>query len=182
VHVGICADIVRVVEVYEVIGANLAVDRQRSEKQEDIDREIARVRRSPRNVRTACLVLMIELGHGLRDSKDTSADYAESATKHKRILHCGRCCITRPALAMDALQKLDDGNLALETPPDPRTGTTVFEAQPLLCVCGARMRIVCFIADPRVADRILGHRDSERCQRQFPASRLFSLAPPNKRL
>jgi hypothetical protein len=29
--------------------------------------------------------------------------------------------ITRPALAMDALHKLDDGSLALETPPDPRT-------------------------------------------------------------
>jgi len=29
--------------------------------------------------------------------------------------------ITRPALAMDALQKLDDGNLALEAPPEPRS-------------------------------------------------------------
>jgi len=32
--------------------------------------------------------------------------------------------ITRPALAMDALEKLDDGTLSLETPPDPRTGAT----------------------------------------------------------
>jgi hypothetical protein len=30
--------------------------------------------------------------------------------------------ITRPSLAMDALQKLEDGRLALETRPDPRTG------------------------------------------------------------
>ncbi len=30
--------------------------------------------------------------------------------------------ISRPALAMDALQKLDDGRLVLETPPDPRSG------------------------------------------------------------
>ena len=39
--------------------------------------------------------------------------------------------ITRPALAMDALQKLDDGRLALETPPDPRTGATILSLDPL---------------------------------------------------
>jgi hypothetical protein len=39
--------------------------------------------------------------------------------------------ITRPALAMDALQKLNDGNLALETRPDPRTGATVVALDPL---------------------------------------------------
>jgi hypothetical protein len=39
--------------------------------------------------------------------------------------------ITRPALAMDALQRLDDGNLALETPPDPRTGATLLALDPL---------------------------------------------------
>jgi hypothetical protein len=39
--------------------------------------------------------------------------------------------ITRLALAMDALQKLDDGNLALETPPDPRTGATLLALDPL---------------------------------------------------
>jgi hypothetical protein len=40
----------------------------------------------------------------------------------------------------------------------------VLEADPLVCSCGARMRIVSFIADPRVADRILRHRDSRRCR------------------
>jgi hypothetical protein len=30
--------------------------------------------------------------------------------------------ITRPAMAMDALQELEGGNLALEIPPDPRIG------------------------------------------------------------
>jgi hypothetical protein len=30
--------------------------------------------------------------------------------------------ITRPSLAMDALEKRDDGTLAMQTPPDPRTG------------------------------------------------------------
>ena len=32
--------------------------------------------------------------------------------------------ITRPVLAMDALEKLDNGRLILETPPDPRSGAT----------------------------------------------------------
>jgi len=153
--------------------------------------------------------------------------------------------ITRPALAMDALRKLEDGYLALETPPDPRTGATllvldphewihristhipdpgshcqrfygaysnrgrivcagepadspgagapapeardnsdssrearstwarlirkIFEADPLICAaCGARMRIVSFITDPRVVDRILCHRKSERCKAKDP--------------
>ena len=152
--------------------------------------------------------------------------------------------ITRPALAMDALQKLDDGNLALETRPDPRTGATlvaldplewihritahipdpgrhcqrfygaysnrgrvvkpcaqedgadagpdthnkgensdfsrearstwarlirkIFEADPLICTCGARMRIVSFITEPRVVDRILRHRESDRCRAKDP--------------
>ena len=152
--------------------------------------------------------------------------------------------IARPALAMDALQKLDDGNLVLQTPPDPRTGATsivldplewihritshipdpgrhcqrfygaysnraraavspadgqrtgspatthpqqdnsdfsrearstwarlirkIFEIDPLLCTCGARMRIVSFITDPRTVDLILQHRQSGRCKAQDP--------------
>lgn len=32
----------------------------------------------------------------------------------------------------------------------------------------ARMRIVSFITEPRVIDRILRHRESERCQAQDP--------------
>jgi hypothetical protein len=152
--------------------------------------------------------------------------------------------ITRPALGMDALHKLDDGRLALETPPDPKTGATsivldplewihritahipdrgrhcqrfygaysnrarvdvssadgrstdsmakthsqqdnsdssrearstwarllrkIFEIDPLVCSCGARMRIVSFITDPRVVGRILRHRESGRCKAQDP--------------
>jgi hypothetical protein len=151
--------------------------------------------------------------------------------------------ITRPALAMDALEKLDDGRLSLETPPDPRTGATrivldalewihrisahipdpgrhcqrfygtysnrgrlastpaagagaqaaktadhrdnaefcrearstwarlvrkIFEADPLVCSCGARMRILSFITDPRIVDRILRHRRSDRCRTEDP--------------
>jgi hypothetical protein len=42
----------------------------------------------------------------------------------------------------------------------------IFEADPL--TCGARRRIVSFITDPRVVDRILRHRESERCKAKDP--------------
>jgi hypothetical protein len=158
--------------------------------------------------------------------------------------------VTRPALAMDALQKRDDGTLAMQTPPDPRTGAAIvvfdplewihritahipdpgqhnqryygaysnrarvraqalqdlaapsaqarpagqdsdfakqarrtwgrllrkiFEVDPLLCRCGARMKIVSVITDAHIVDRILRHRESERCQAPDP---LESRAPP----
>jgi hypothetical protein len=143
---------------------------------------------------------------------------------------------------MDALHKLDDGNLVLQTPPDPNTGATsivldplewihritshipdpgrhcqrfygayanrarvavsravgsctgskaethpeqdnsdfsrearstwarlikkIFETDPLLSTCGARMRIVFFITDLRVVDRIMRHRERKRCKAQ----------------
>jgi len=53
-------------------------------------------------------------------------DAAESASVESRARY-----ITRPALAMDALRKLDDGSLVLETPPDPRTGATSIVLGPL---------------------------------------------------
>jgi len=40
--------------------------------------------------------------------------------------------------------------------------------------CGGRMRIVSFITDPRVVDRILRHRESERCKTRDP----FEPRPP----
>jgi hypothetical protein len=52
--------------------------------------------------------------------------------------------ITRPALAMDALQPLDDGRLALETPPDPRSGATLLVLDALEWI----HRIVAHIPDP----------------------------------
>lgn len=36
----------------------------------------------------------------------------------------------------------------------------ICETDPLLCFCSGRMRIISFIADPRVADRILLHLKS----------------------
>ena len=52
--------------------------------------------------------------------------------------------ITRPVLAMDALEKLDDGSLVMETPPDPRTGATSIELDPLEWI----HRITSHIPDP----------------------------------
>jgi hypothetical protein len=44
----------------------------------------------------------------------------------------------------------------------------IFETDPLVCGCGARMRIVSFITDPRIVDRILRHRESARCKAGDP--------------
>jgi len=40
----------------------------------------------------------------------------------------------------------------------------IFEVDPLLCTCGAQMKIISFITDPRVVDRILRHLDSPACK------------------
>jgi hypothetical protein len=45
---------------------------------------------------------------------------------------------------MDALHKLDEGNLALETPPDPKTGTILL----MLDTLGWINRITTHIPDP----------------------------------
>ena len=52
--------------------------------------------------------------------------------------------ITRPALAMDALEKLEDGSLSLETPPDPRSGATRLTLDPHEWI----HRITAHIPDP----------------------------------
>jgi hypothetical protein len=52
--------------------------------------------------------------------------------------------ITRPVLAMDALQKLDAGHLVLQTPPDPRSGATSITLDPLEWI----HRIASHIPDP----------------------------------
>jgi len=44
----------------------------------------------------------------------------------------------------------------------------IFEVDPLICACGARMQIISFITDPRVVDRILRHRESDRCKTKDP--------------
>jgi hypothetical protein len=52
--------------------------------------------------------------------------------------------ITRPALAMDALQSLDSGRLAMETPPNPRTGATSIDLDAIEWI----HRITSLIPDP----------------------------------
>ena len=39
---------------------------------------------------------------------------------------------------------------------------------PLLFSCGAEMKIISFITDPRVVDRILRHRESQECRARDP--------------
>jgi hypothetical protein len=51
----------------------------------------------------------------------------------------------------------------------------IFEVDPLLCSCGAEMRIVSIITQPRIVDRILRHLQNERCQARDPFE---SRAPP----
>jgi hypothetical protein len=151
---------------------------------------------------------------------------------------------------MDALHKLDDGSVVVETPPDTRTGATsitvdplewihritshipdpgkhcqrfygaysnrgrvsmaaendenaasagakhceqdisdcshetrgtwarlikkIFEADPLRCPCGGRMRIISYITEPRVIDRIVRYLRSARSKAQDP----FEPRPP----
>jgi hypothetical protein len=44
----------------------------------------------------------------------------------------------------------------------------IFEVDPLLCACGAQMKIVSFITEPRVVDRILRHLASQACKARDP--------------
>ena len=55
----------------------------------------------------------------------------------------------------------------------------IFETDPLVCTCGARMRIVSFIANPRIFDRIQWHRESGHCKAQDPFE---PWAPPGVQL
>jgi hypothetical protein len=44
----------------------------------------------------------------------------------------------------------------------------------MICRCGAEMKTVSIITDPRIAGRILRHRQSERCKALDP----FQPRPP----
>ncbi len=44
----------------------------------------------------------------------------------------------------------------------------IFEVDPLLCSCGAEMKIVSFITDARLVDRILRHLKSQECRARDP--------------
>jgi hypothetical protein len=51
----------------------------------------------------------------------------------------------------------------------------IFEVDPLLCSCGATMKIVSFITEPRVVDGILRHIESQACNSRDP---FIARAPP----
>ena len=53
----------------------------------------------------------------------------------------------------------------------------IFEVDPLLCVCGAEMKIVSIITDPRVVDRILRHLESQACRARTRSSRARHRSP-----
>jgi hypothetical protein len=50
----------------------------------------------------------------------------------------------------------------------------IFEVNPMPYSCGAEMKIVSIITEPRVVDRILRHLQSERCRARNP----FQSRPP----
>ena len=50
----------------------------------------------------------------------------------------------------------------------------VFKVDPMLCSCGAEMKNISIITEPRVLDRILRHLQSERCRARDP----FPSRPP----
>ena len=54
----------------------------------------------------------------------------------------------------------------------------ILEADPLLCSCGAEMKTVSIITQPRVVERILRHLGSDRHQARDPFE---SRAPPRAR-
>jgi hypothetical protein len=50
----------------------------------------------------------------------------------------------------------------------PASSRRFFEVDPLLCVCGAEMKILSIITDFRVVDRILRHLRSQACRARDP--------------
>jgi hypothetical protein len=100
--------------------------------------------------------------HGISRVCRSAVEAAEIAALESQARY-----ITRPAVAMDSLQKLDDANLIMETPPDPRTGATSIELDPLEWI----HRITSHIPDP-----------GRHCQRFYGAysnRARISVAPAN---
>ena len=83
--------------------------------------------------------------------------------------------ITRPALAMDALRELDDGRLAMETPPDPRTGATSIELDPLEWI----HRITSHLPDP--GNIVKGFTGRIPTAAEFASILQMEIAPPCRR-
>lgn len=82
--------------------------------------------------------------------------------------------IARPAMAMDAPRRRL-GSCPRNTSHLGPLINEIFEVDPLLWSCGAQLRIISVITQPRIVGRILRHLRSERCQARDPFE---SRAPP----
>jgi hypothetical protein len=106
-------------------------------------------------------------------------------TRRSYGAYCNRARIAAAAKqgesdgAAQARSAAEDSDLARETRRTwARLLRKIFEADPLLCSCGAEMKIVSIITQPRVVERILRHLGSDRCQARDPFE---SRAPPRAR-
>jgi hypothetical protein len=91
------------------------------------------------------------------------------AYSNRARVHTSCAAVDRAGLAPDALPGNDNSDFSKETRSTwARLLKKIFEVDPLVCTCGARMQIISFITDPRVVARILRHRESERCMAKDP--------------
>jgi hypothetical protein len=96
-------------------------------------------------------------------------------TRRSYGAYCNRARVTARAAqdksdrAAQAGSGGEDSEFARETRRTwARLLRKIFEVDPLLCSCGAELRIVSVITQPRIMDRILRHLRSERCQARDP--------------
>jgi len=102
-------------------------------------------------------------------------------TRRSYGAYCNRARVAAPAAqghsdrATQARFAAEDSAFAREIRRSwARLLRKIFEVDPLLCPCGARMKIVSIITQPRIVDRILRHLRSHRCQARDP----FEPRPP----
>jgi Putative transposase/Transposase zinc-binding domain len=112
-------------------------------------------------------------------------DWIHAVTAH--IPDRGRHCVRyygavanraqSPKISKQQTPPAADPGASVQTPPEfvqrrraswARLIKKIFEVDPLLCTCGAEMKIVSFITDTRVVDRILRHLKSQACRAQDP--------------
>ena len=96
-------------------------------------------------------------------------------TRRSYGAYCNRARVTAPAAqgksdrAAQARSAGEDSEFARETRRTwSRLIRKIFEVDPLLCSCGAGMKIVSIITQPRIVDRILRHLGSDHCQARDP--------------
>jgi len=97
------------------------------------------------------------------------------ACSHRGRIVCAGEQADSPGAGAPAAEARDNADFSSEARSTwARLIRKIFEADPLTCACGARMRIVALITDARVVDRILRHRKSKHCKTRDP----FQPRPP----